>query len=499
MAYVHPYSKRCEKSEVDLFSIPPTQLSLEKGRWIEYSPLSSVQNNDSAITFVIAGTDEYLDLSKTILVVEGKVIEGSGGALSTGQSSIAPVNNFLHSLFRQVDVYLNGKQVTPAMGTYAYRSYLETLLNYDVSAKQSQLSSAMYYKDTAGKMDEAGGLPSSKTITIVKPDYDPGNVTVNKGSGGDNNATVSAAWNPGDNDKENVSIPVPGTGNQGFAKRHKFIENSKKFTLSGPIFTDVFMSDRLLINMLDLKVVLNRSYNEFCLMDKNSTTKYPKVELTDVVLKIRKVKVDQAIRDSTEVLLKQTPAIYPVRRVVCKALSIAPGLPNVRLDNIFSGLVPTSFVFGLVDSNAYTGEYGKNPFNFKHYDVSTVTLSVNGEEIPFKQLRLKFPNTKNNREKNVDFIQAYNTLFSGTGKMFSNMGLDIARDDYPQGYTLFAFDLTPDMCNTADYFNTVQRGTLSVDLTFETDTPEAISMVCYSDFENIIRIDSERNVIYDIS
>ena len=484
MAYVHPYSKRCEKSEVDLFSIPPTQLSLEKGRWIEYRPLSSVKNNDSAITFVVAGTDEYLDLSKTILVVEGKVVPGTGGELSTGQASIAPVNNFLHSLFRQVDVYLNGKQVTPAMGTYAYRSYLETLLNYDVSAKQSQLSSAMYYKDTAGEMDEAGSLPGSTTINIKNYTLDPS----------DGSFTSNTT-------DEKVSIPVPGTGNQGFAKRHKFVENSKKFTLSGPIFTDVFMSDRLLINMLDLKVVLNRSYNEFCLMDKNSTSKNPRVELTDVVLKIRKVKVDQAIRDSTEVLLKQTPAIYPVRRVVCKALSIAPGLPNVRLDNIFSGLVPTSFVFGLVDSNAYTGEYGKNPFNFKHYDISTITLSVNGEEIPFKQLRLKFPNPSDteSKKKTVDFIQAYNTLFSGTGKMFSNMGLDITRDDYPQGFTLFAFDLTPDMCNTADYFNTVQRGTLSVDITFEKDTPEAISMVCYSDFENIIRIDSERNVIYDIS
>ena len=476
MAYVHPYSKRCEKSEVDLFSIPPTQLSLEKGRWIEYRPLSSVQNNDSAITFVIAGTDEYLDLSKTILFVEGRVVEGTDAILDSGQASIAPVNNFLHSLFRQVDVYLNGKQVTPAMGTYAYRSYLETLLNYDVSAKQSQLSSAMYYKDTAGEMDEAGSLPGSTTITYVEAD------------------TVG-----GSSPAKTFSLPVPGTGNQGFAKRHKFIENSKKFTLSGPIFTDVFMSDRLLINMLDLKVVLNRSYNEFCLMDKNSTSKNPKVELTDVVLKIRKVKVDQAIRDSTEVLLKQTPAIYPVRRVVCKALSIAPGLPNVRLDNIFSGLVPTSFVLGLVDSNAYTGKYGKNPFNFHHYDISSITLSVNGEEIPFKQLRLKFPTARNKRDKTVDYIQAYNTLFSGTGKMFSNMGLDITRDDYPEGYTLFAFDLTPDMCNTADYFNTVQRGTLSVDLTFDTDTPEAISMVCYSDFENIIRIDSERNVIYDIS
>ena len=476
MAYVHPYSKRCEKSEVDLFSIPPTQQSLDKGRWIDYRPLSSVQSNDSAITFLIAGTDEYLDLSKTILVVEGKVHPGTGGNLGSGQASVAPVNNFLHSLFRQVDVYLNGKQVTPAMGTYAYRAYLETLLNYDVSAKQSQLSSAMYYKDTAGEMDEAGALPGKTDITYVTN-------------------------TPNSGDTDTFSLPVPGTGNQGFAKRHTFIENSKKFTLSGPIFADVFMSDRLLINMLDLKVVLNRSYNEFCLMDvnKSGSKVNPKVELTDVVLKIRKVKVDQAIRDSTEVLLKQTPAIYPICRVVCKALTIPANLPNVRQDNIFSGLVPTSFVFGLVDSNAYTGEYSKNPFNFKHYDVSTITLSVNGEEVPFKQLRLKFPNNDNKTNKIVDFLQAYNTLFSGTGKMFSNMGLDITRDEYPHGFTLYAFDLTPDMCNTADYFNTVQRGTLSVDITFEKDTPEAISMVCYSDFENIIRIDSERNVIYDIS
>ncbi len=83
------------------------------------------------------------------------------------QSDIAPVNNFLHSLFKQVDVYLNGKQVTPAMGTYAYRAYLETLLNYDVSAKESQLTSAMYYKDTAGEMESTGSLPSEKTITYA--------------------------------------------------------------------------------------------------------------------------------------------------------------------------------------------------------------------------------------------------------------------------------------------------------------------------------------------
>ena len=315
MSYVHPYSKRCEKSEVDLFSVPPTQLSLEKGRWIDYRPLSSVENPDSAITFLIAGTDEYLDLSKTILYVEGKILKSDDTSLSGGgQTNVAPVNNFLHSLFKQVDVYLNGKQVTPAMGTYAYRSYIETLLNYDVSAKKSQLSSALYFKDTARHMNGNGGLPQTKETTI----------------------TLKAGGT------ETAFIKTAGTGNQGFANRHKFIENGIQFVLSGPIFSDVFMSDRLLLNMLNLKVVLNRSPNTFCLMDMNGNGSMinPKVKLTDVVLRIRKVKVDQAINDATEITLKQTPALYPIRRVECKVLTIPNGLSGVRQDNIFSGVIP---------------------------------------------------------------------------------------------------------------------------------------------------------------
>ena len=256
------------------------------------------------------------------------------------------------------------------------------------------------------------------------------------------------------------------------------------------------MSDRLLLNMLDFKVVLNRSSNAFCLMDTNvgNAKINPKVKLTDVVLKIRKVKVDQTVSDATELILKQTPALYPIRRVECKALTIPQNLPGMRQDNIFSGIIPKSFVFGLVDANSYSGENNKNPYNFQHFKVKIVTLSVNGEEIPFKQLVLDYTSATAK-----DFIQAYNTLFSGTGKMYANTGLDITREEYAGGYTLYAFDLTPDMCNTADYFNTVQRGSLSVDITFDGQTTVPINMVCYGDFENIIRIDSERNVVYDMS
>ena len=484
MSYVHPFSKRCDKSEVDLFRVPPTQQSLERGRWIDYAPLSSVENANSAITFLIAGTDEYIDLSKTILTVTGKITKKDGTSKLDGndQSNVAPVNNFLHSLFRQVDVYLNGKQVTPAMGTYAYRSYIETLLNYDVSAKQSQFSSASYYKDTPGQMEKVGALASLKSFNYQKP-------------GGSGNAGIDAS------DK----LYVPESGNVGFAKRHQFIKNGNRFVLSGPIFSDIFMTDRLLLNMMDLKVVLNRSSDAFSLMEiGNSPAVEPKVQLTDVVLKVRKVRVDQSVSDGVERMLKQTPALYPIRRVECKILTIPANQPNTRQDNIFSGIIPNSFVVGLVHVDASTGEYGKNPYNFQHFGVTSVSLTANGQEIPFKLLTLKYPKDANGKidpanDTELDFDEAYNTLFSGTGKIYSNAGLDITREDYPGGYALYAFDLTPDMCKSADYFNTVQRGSLTLALTFGESKDHAIGMVCYGDFENIIRIDSERNAIYDIS
>ena len=58
---------------------------------------------------------------------------------------VGPVNNWLHSLFTQVDVYLNN--------TYAYRAYIETLLSYGTDGKVTQLTCQLWHKDTATHMD----------------------------------------------------------------------------------------------------------------------------------------------------------------------------------------------------------------------------------------------------------------------------------------------------------------------------------------------------------
>ena len=50
--------------------------------------------------------------------------------------NVGPVNNFMHSIFNQVNVFFNQKPVFRPNNAYAYRSYIETLLNYRSAAKK---------------------------------------------------------------------------------------------------------------------------------------------------------------------------------------------------------------------------------------------------------------------------------------------------------------------------------------------------------------------------
>ena len=77
--------------------------------------------------------DDYLDLANTMLHVQVKVTRTDGVILELSYR-VGQVNNWLHSRFSQVDVYLNGTLVTPSINRYAYRAYIETLLSYGTYA-----------------------------------------------------------------------------------------------------------------------------------------------------------------------------------------------------------------------------------------------------------------------------------------------------------------------------------------------------------------------------
>ena len=103
-------------------------------------------SDGSPIEFDVSGTgDDYVDFANTMLYVKAKVTQSNGNNLAT-DTDVGPVNLFLHSLFSQVDISLNGTLITSSTNTYPYRAMLETLLSYGRDAKKSQLTSALYYR-----------------------------------------------------------------------------------------------------------------------------------------------------------------------------------------------------------------------------------------------------------------------------------------------------------------------------------------------------------------
>ena len=79
---------------------------------------------------------------------------------------------------------------------------------------------------------------------------------------------------------------------------------------------------------------------------------------------------------------------------------------------------------------------GKNPFNFKHYNLTNIKLYMDGQQQFLKPLT---PNFETNR-----YLTSYLSLFSATGKYQKDEATNILREDYPGDYTLYAFDLSPD-------------------------------------------------------
>lgn len=147
-------------------------------------------------------------------------------------------------------------------------------------------------------------------------------------------------------------------------------------------------------------------------------------------------------------------------------------------------------VIGCVDNDAFNGNYEKNPFNFKHYNLSQLKVYLDGQQQNVRPLELDFANNQ--------FVTAYMSLFTGTGRQFSDSGNSIERSDYSRGYTLYAFDLTPDL-GQDDHFNLIKEGNVRVDMKFSVALPNTINVIVYAEFENIIEIDRTRNVIFDYS
>ena len=423
------YGGSCTMLPLDLFAPRLRQEEIVRGAWEKITPTNSIDNINPVIEFLIKGNNMFIDLNNCYIETKFR-IKNSNNSNLADDAVVSIINYFGATLFNQVEMYLNNDHIA-TVDNYAYRAYFESLLSFNGKAKKSWLQAGLFYKDTHRHHD---------TLTDE---------------------------------------------NTGFRYRKSLINQSRSVEMMSKIHCDLFNQCRMLLNQVNVKLIFTRNSDTFCLMAANTAT--VKIEIEEISLFVRRSTLaDHKFTEINNTINKQD-AKYFIPRVRVKTFTCAAGQRNVEIRNQLSAPdLPTRIVIGMVSNAVYSGQKALNPFNFQHYNVSSVNITVDSKCVFAKPLSINMTNG--------NYLQAYWNLMLAMGYIGKNEGCDITRNEYDNGYFLLAADLTSTLCD-GTYDDPIQTGNLDVELTFSDALPETITVLIYAEYENVITINAMRKAI----
>lgn len=120
---------------------------IERDLVTEVRPESLINaENEIRFTFTL-GENEFLFLNESYLYLRVKVKQFDAGKEVTGLTGVTPINYFLNTMFANCSIEIDNVEITKKDNMYAYKAWLEGLLGYGTSAKDSHMSSALWYDD----------------------------------------------------------------------------------------------------------------------------------------------------------------------------------------------------------------------------------------------------------------------------------------------------------------------------------------------------------------
>lgn len=320
------------EDELDLFTPPPSNTAIERREWIEYRPTNQI-TADAPLDFVIAPQSAcYMDLKRSSLKVKLRIVDSDNRPI-TKKNYVGLVNLPLQTLFSEVECSLQQTAVAHMGSNYAYKAYLDTIL--ETSREDNVRSdSQMFVKDRSGYIDD----------------------------------------------------PEANTGQY---MRSKITNGGRIAELEGPLHLDLFRQNRLMLNGIGLSLKLWPSKNSFRLLTKEELPGY-KVQILDASFKLCLQKPNAGVLMAHSKLLSNSTAMYPFVSSHFKTSSISKGEYSFIENNLFQGDVPSQLIIALVSSEAFSGSYKKSPYNFQGYDCNFLALYVDGQSYPSQPLQPDF-------------------------------------------------------------------------------------------------------------
>ena len=435
MTAIHKLSPEAFLPELDLFTVPATQKSIERGYETQHRPISTLESANSMIDFhVPTSENEYVLLHETYLYIKVQVISkhvDDKVMTKDDWKKITPANNFLHSMFKKVELSLGNRDITLSNDLYAYRSYLENLLGFHSSAKKSHLSSCL--------------------------------------------------WEENDTERAKYFIP-PDTSID--------LSKSKVVDLYGRLHLDMTFQGKALLGGCDLKFKLIPNSVSFIFIYPNDFKL--ELKILDASLFVHRLRATQQLVTAHAKALALAPMKYPITRVDMRQITLNPQSMDVMVDNIVIGQLPRRIFLCLVSHNAFNGLSSKDPFHFNHYDLTYAACYLDSIQYPSCAYQPDFQKGHYIREYNALFqAMNMNTTESSidiTRKEFGENKTILAFN--------FAPDLSHG-CSMVGHVNPIKRGTLRIYLRFKEALQEMVDAVLYCEYDNLIEIDADRNVHTD--
>ncbi|GBM86884.1 hypothetical protein AVEN_207395-1 [Araneus ventricosus] len=417
----------CTKSELKLFGPEKIQLVIENSSFVEIHPVASISDNNS-IEFRNTGLGyAYFDLSHILLNIQAKILKADGTAL-TVNDKCRSINYLLNTMFSECHISLNDRQIS-SEGNYAYKTYIQSTSFHSESSQNNFLRAGMFYKDTAGEIDD------TDVTTVGK--------------------------------------------NLGFKQRYERVKGGKIFDMCGILHIDLGTQPRLLISGTTIRVRLLKAKDDFTLLAASGAFR---LQIENISLFLRKCDVSSSIVVGHEKTLEQSLVQMPFTRIETKNFTLSSGLKSVIIPN---AILPSRMILGLVSNSAFSGDFKKNPFNFKNYNLSYISLSENGVQMPMSAYTPSY--------KNDLFARNYLSLFTDIAQHNTNVTLE----EYKDNTCLYVFDLTQHYSASDPFMNVARSGDISIHLKFDEDLPETVTLLVYMEMQSLIEIDKSRNIFTD--
>lgn len=466
-------------SELDLFTVPPTQVAVERSFTQEIRPLNAL-SDEGPYEFAVTGNHYFLDMTENLVYLKLKITMENGtnipahaepeAAGNPVGNYVVPINLIGETFFRQVKMFINGKLAYDSGDNYPFLAYILTELNSTETAKRTYLTACGY------------DLECDEHVYDINAD----------------NKLIP---------RITLASSLDSHKNPGYVKKFARVRDSRFFETTAPLHIPFSHQEKYLLNGMDIRFELFRAKDSFVLMSGTGDEKF-KIHVEDIKFNIRRVELTQQLCLALETALQKQPAKYPIRRLEMKTLAIEQGRLTTPENTIWSGQLPRRVVICLADSDAYFGNYRKNPFVFQHHDVEKVAIYVNGQCVPFggplnTQFRDRAHGANNLKPDLVmkAFTQLNKALVSGRAE--TSNGITLER--FLINSCFFVFDLSQDNITDKSSWELLNAGTLSIYLKFHEKNAAAaavapangLRVLILGEFDNLITINKNRDIEFD--